>query len=123
MVDFYLAGGTALALQIGHRIPTDLDRFSPTNILQTPQRENIQRGNMSSEEFEPISFRDGLLFTRLLDTDASFIYQHHSLAELAVEYETVKLATPHDIGLLKLATIVSRSAILWISTASEILYP
>jgi len=27
--DFYLAGGTALAFQIGHRISTDLDWFSP----------------------------------------------------------------------------------------------
>jgi hypothetical protein len=26
--DFYLAGGTALALQIGHRVSTDLDWFS-----------------------------------------------------------------------------------------------
>lgn len=26
--DFYLAGGTALALQLGHRISTDLDWFS-----------------------------------------------------------------------------------------------
>ena len=27
--DFYLAGGTALALQIGHRLSIDLDWFSP----------------------------------------------------------------------------------------------
>ena len=27
--DFYLAGGTALALQIGHRISADLDWFNP----------------------------------------------------------------------------------------------
>ena len=26
--DFYLAGGTGLALQIGHRVSTDLDWFS-----------------------------------------------------------------------------------------------
>jgi predicted nucleotidyltransferase component of viral defense system len=106
--DFYLAGGTALALQIGHRISTDLDWFSPTNILQTPQREYIQRVLKSSEEFETISEGDGLLFTRLFDTDTSFIYQHHSLVEPAVEYERVKLATPHDIGLMKLAEIASR---------------
>jgi hypothetical protein len=39
--DFYLAGGTALALQIGHRISTDLDWFSVTNHLQAPEREHI----------------------------------------------------------------------------------
>jgi hypothetical protein len=31
--DFYLAGGTALALQLGHRISHDLDFFSATNRL------------------------------------------------------------------------------------------
>ena len=106
--DFYLAGGTALALQIGHRISTDLDWFSPTNILQTTQREYIQRALKSSEEFETISEGDGLLFTRLFDTDTSFIFQHHPLLEPVVEYERVKLATPCDIGLMKLAAIASR---------------
>ena len=31
--DFYLAGGTALALQIGHRVSHDLDFFSSNNQL------------------------------------------------------------------------------------------
>lgn len=30
--DFYLAGGTALALQIGHRVSVDFDLFSPEDI-------------------------------------------------------------------------------------------
>ena len=30
---FYLAGGTALALQIGHRISDDFDLFSDKDIL------------------------------------------------------------------------------------------
>jgi hypothetical protein len=29
---FYLAGGTALALQIGHRVSVDFDRFSDNDI-------------------------------------------------------------------------------------------
>ncbi|OGI65385.1 hypothetical protein A3A95_00835 [Candidatus Nomurabacteria bacterium RIFCSPLOWO2_01_FULL_39_18] len=33
--DFYLAGGTALALQIGHRISVDLDFFSSNPIKKT----------------------------------------------------------------------------------------
>ena len=33
--DFYLAGGTALALQIGHRISVDLDFFSDEPIKKT----------------------------------------------------------------------------------------
>jgi predicted nucleotidyltransferase component of viral defense system len=34
---FYLAGGTALALQIGHRYSVDLDFFSPTEDIPTVQ--------------------------------------------------------------------------------------
>ncbi len=33
--DFYLAGGTALALQIGHRVSVDFDLFSPDPIKKT----------------------------------------------------------------------------------------
>ncbi|MDP1706993.1 MAG: nucleotidyl transferase AbiEii/AbiGii toxin family protein [bacterium] len=33
--DFYLAGGTALALQIGHRVSVDFDLFSDTPIKKT----------------------------------------------------------------------------------------
>lgn len=33
--DFYLAGGTALTFQIGHRISVDLDFFSPNPIKKT----------------------------------------------------------------------------------------
>jgi len=40
--DFYLAGGTALALQIGHRISVDFDLFHkkeiPINLLQKARR-------------------------------------------------------------------------------------
>lgn len=33
--DFYLAGGTALALQLGHRVSVDFDLFSPDPIKKT----------------------------------------------------------------------------------------
>lgn len=33
--DFYLAGGTALALQLGHRVSVDFDLFSPEPIKRT----------------------------------------------------------------------------------------
>src|SRR5438874_2403953 len=39
--DFYLAGGTALALYYGHRLSVDLDFFSPKNDLGFTEREAI----------------------------------------------------------------------------------
>jgi predicted nucleotidyltransferase component of viral defense system len=38
---FYLAGGTALALQLGHRISIDLDFFSETDELEQASRQEI----------------------------------------------------------------------------------
>ncbi len=106
--DFYLAGGTALALQIGHRISTDLDWFSAEQRLLAPQRETICLSLERSGQFEVASEQDGMLFTHLFGTDVSFIYQHHPLLEPTVEYEGISLASPADIGLTKLAAVNSR---------------
>jgi len=108
MGDFYLAGGTALALQIGHRISTDLDWFGTQRRLLAPEREQISLALSGSGQFEVVSEQDGLLFTQLFSTDVSFIYQHHPLLEPTVEYRGVRLASPTDIGLMKLAAINSR---------------
>ncbi len=106
--DFYLADGTGLALQFGHRISTDLDWFSASQKLLTRDREIIQSRLKSSERFEVTLERDGMLFTRLFDTDVSFIYQRHPLLEPGIEYLGIQLASPIDIGLMKLAAINSR---------------
>ncbi len=42
--DFYLAGGTALALHLGHRISVDFDFFSATNKLVLSERVQRKRG-------------------------------------------------------------------------------
>jgi predicted nucleotidyltransferase component of viral defense system len=105
---FYLAGGTGLALQIGHRLSTDLDWFSRTNNLKAPERERISKDLQTSGEFETVSEQDGLLFTQLFNTAISFLYQPHPLFEPPVDYQGLKVAAPTDIGLMKLAAINSR---------------
>ena len=106
--DFYLAGGTALALQIGHRVSTDLDWFSTSRRLLALEREAIRRALDASGQFVVASEQDGMLFTRLFDADVSFIHQHHPLLEPMVMYQGIQLASPTDIGLMKLAAVNSR---------------
>jgi len=106
--DFYLAGGTALALQFGHRVSTDLDWFSTSRRLWTPERERICQALGSSEQFELVSEQDGMLFTRLWGADVSLLYQPHRLLEPTVDYRGLQLASPTDIGLMKLAAINAR---------------
>jgi predicted nucleotidyltransferase component of viral defense system len=106
--DFYLAGGTALALQIGHRVSTDLDWFSTSRRLLAPEREVIRQALDDSGQFVVASEQDGMLFTRLFGADVSFIHQHHPLLEPTVIYQEIQLASPTDIGLMKLAAVNSR---------------
>jgi hypothetical protein len=106
--EFYLAGGTGLALQIGHRLSTDLDWFSTSTLLTLVEREAISQDLQSSGQFETTSEQDGMLFARLFNTDVSFLYQPHPLLEQPVDYQGLKVAAPLDIGLMKLAAINSR---------------
>lgn len=105
---FYLAGGTALALQLGHRVSTDLNWFSSSQNLLGLEREAIHSELSTSGQFEIATEQDGLLDTRLFDTNVSFIYQHHPLLEPTIEYQGIQLASLTDIGLMKLAAINSR---------------
>lgn len=106
---YYLAGGTALALQIGHRLSTDLDWFSTQQILLAAEREDIVR-TLSPNQLQVVSEQDGMLYVRLSGTDVSFIYQQHALLREPVNYQGINLASPTDIGLMKLAAINSRGA-------------
>jgi len=108
LADFYLAGGTALALQIGHRVSTDLDWFTFQRELTFPEREGIRHALAATGEFEVASEQDGMMFTRLCGAEVSFLHQHHPLLQPVVEMEGFRLASPTDIGLMKLAAVNSR---------------
>ncbi len=43
---FYLAGGTALSLQLGHRLSVDLDFFSPTEDIPNRTRTSGERAGL-----------------------------------------------------------------------------
>lgn len=108
LADYYLAGGTALALQIGHRVSTDLDWFSAARRLDQAERDRIRAALSREASFTVASEQDGMLFTRVFEADVSFIHQQHPLLEDTVPYRGFNLASPVDIGLMKLAAINSR---------------
>ncbi len=110
LANFYLAGGTALALQLGHRISTDLDWFSTTQLLQSAEREAIVQRLKALVDTVGTSEEDGMLFLRLQGTDVSFLYQQHPLLEPTVDFTGVQLASPVDIGVMKLAAVNSRGS-------------
>lgn len=108
MQRFYMAGGTALALQLGHRISYDLDFFSSEDKLGVGTRAQIVSALRASREAQVSTNEDIMVFAKLMGVDISFIYQHHPLLEPVVEVEGIRLASILDLGLMKLSAINAR---------------
>lgn len=106
--DFYLAGGTALALQMGHRVSQDLDFFSSSNLLDFGARGVLTRQLLSYDTVVIRRENDGMVYATVMDVEVSFIYQHHPLLEAPTHWRNVAIAGLTDIGLMKLAAIKDR---------------
>jgi hypothetical protein len=105
---FYLAGGTALALQIGHRRSVDLDFFSPD--LDIPSVAEPLRATL--DKYSPIladSAWGNLVFVAE-QVRIGFYGYGHPLIEPYVQAEGVSLASLTDIGLMKLDALLARAS-------------
>lgn len=107
--DFYLAGGTGLALQLGHRISEDLDLFSPTfddpETLFSSLRTRIQ-------DAVATLISERTLYLEVDGRVASFFgYAYPVLGSpVCVAPDLVPLAHCDDIAAMKLAAIASRGS-------------
>lgn len=109
---FYLAGGTGLALQIGHRISEDLDLFSGEDPLDAASRGVILRSLTREFGAENISVqmeKEGTLDVVLESSSVSLFHYPYRLVSPLLSLEIgVKVAALEDIGLMKLAAIIGR---------------
>lgn len=105
---FYLGGGTALSLQIGHRRSVDLDFFSPELDIPT-SRLDLER---ALAVFQPVlaDAAWGSLVYLVRDVRMGFYGYGFPLAAPLVETEGVRLASIEDIALMKLDALLSRAA-------------
>lgn len=106
--DFYLAGGTALALQLGHRISYDLDFFSTSNPLGMAERSTLAHRLQNLTPTTIKHEQDEQLYATVMGVEVSFIYQHHPLLYPTIEAAGLRLASAVDIGLMKLSAIKDR---------------
>jgi predicted nucleotidyltransferase component of viral defense system len=105
---FYLAGGTALSLQIGHRYSVDLDFFSQTEDVPTirPQLEKIL--TPFSATLADSSW--GNLVYLAKNIRIGFYGYGYPLAVPLIKDKEVNLASIEDIALMKLDALLSRAA-------------
>lgn len=105
--DFYLAGGTALALQIGHRVSVDFDFFTEKDFDAEELYERVRKA--FGEAVRTQESRNTLAVIVEDDVRISFMTYRYPLLGAWVETEHLRLASVPDIGCMKLGAIVSRS--------------
>jgi predicted nucleotidyltransferase component of viral defense system len=101
---FYLAGGTALALRLGHRISVDLDFFSEAEF-----NENQLIRELSSMGILEILQKSPQSLTGVLDgVKFSFLSYPYPMLKNGEVWNGITIASIEDIGCMKLDALSSR---------------
>jgi len=105
--NFYLAGGTALALQIGHRKSLDLDWFSKKSFLLGDLKNKLKIfGKLKIEEEEKDTLNCILNGTKV----SFFEYPYKTLFPFINYKKNIKLADKRDIACMKIDALSSRGS-------------
>ena len=107
--EFYLAGGTALALQLGHRDSIDFDFFSEDDFSTGELFEKV-RDIFEGYPVKKVQDEKNTL-TVIIDDDIklSFFAYKYPLLQTLVQEKYLRIASVEDIACMKLSAIVSRS--------------
>lgn len=100
----YLAGGTALALHLGHRLSYDLDFFTAKQF--TTQALLKKLGRIKSYHHERISW--GTILGRLGDVKFSLFYYQYPLLKKPIKFQGINAASIEDIAAMKVAAVSER---------------
>ncbi len=104
--DFYLTGGTALSLLIGHRESEDLDFF----IQSSFEPERIQKKLETIGNLKSVAIGIGTLNCFLDNVKLQFLYYPYPLLEPTTEWENIQISSKLDIACTKLVTISARGS-------------
>jgi hypothetical protein len=102
--DYYLAGGTGLALQYKHRKSVDFDFFCRNDFVNEEiinKLRNIGKVQLQSEA-------KNTLHALVNDIRVSFLGYKYPLLKEPITLENIKIADHLDIACMKLSAIVSR---------------
>lgn len=106
---YYLAGGTGLALHLGHRFSVDLDFFSEHTDSVGPDERAAMR-TVFDDPTLAITFDKDLTFVGTWRGVGISFFQLslYPLAQEPCSLDGVPVATVEEIGAMKLAAIISR---------------
>ena len=101
---FHLAGGTALALQLGHRVSRDLDFFTPQKFSEKMIMAELEKLG----ELKIDTLAEETILGTLNGIKISFFFYRYTLIFPAVPFLGVDLADYREIGAMKLDAVQSR---------------
>lgn len=102
---WYLAGGTALALQSGHRQSVDLDFFTSQKSFNSTFIEEV----LASGDWQTTLQRKNTLYGKLLKSKASFIaYPYFVPSNQILKCGNVRILVPQDIASMKIIALSQR---------------
>lgn len=103
---WYLAGGTALALQVGHRVSVDLDFFTGE---QDFDADRIERILAEQGEWTTTLREKGTLYGLFQGAKMSFIaYPSFRPSDDGLQCRSVRLLLPKDIAAMKIVAVSQR---------------
>lgn len=103
---FYLAGGTGLALHLGHRLSLDLDFFTAKKF----DTQKIISRLTNLGQFSLIQKDFGTINGELNGIKLDLLFYEYPLLKSTAEYLKAAIAHPIDIGLMKLTALGSRGS-------------
>ncbi len=107
--DSYLAGGTALALQIGHRKSYDFDWFTKVNF----EPERLMQEIEVLGDLKDVQLSKGTFHGNLNNIRVTWLHYPNPLLNALIETDDIpnlKMASREDIALMKLIAVSSRGA-------------
>jgi len=106
MLKFYLAGGSGLALQLGHRRSLDLD-FITTKEFQPMM---LSRHLEATHPYREILISSGTLYCELSNVKVSFIHYEVPLIYQTIKFKKIPVADWRDIMAEKFKTLSQRGS-------------
>lgn len=108
MQNFYLAGGTGLALHLGHRFSVDLDFFTDTTNSVDPKMRTMVKRKFQDSSLELTHDRDATFVAKWQGVGISFFELYEQpLVNRTIDVDGIALTSLGDIGALKLWAVFS----------------
>ena len=104
--DHILAGGTALALQLGHRTSTDIDLFTP-NMQNAAALTDHFRKNYKYADIDTANGNFIRIYVNNIKVE--MIYDDEKILEAPINEENMRLFTMNEIAAMKLRAITGRT--------------